>query len=186
MMLRRSTLWLLVLALAACLALPAVASASAYSQVLQAFSQSSTGTLSPCAFSSATLAAAEKQAPNYDFQYSGELTAAIQAALSARANGACSARKHPAAGAASTATLKGADTQLPGSATSATSGGLPLVLALAFGLGGACLLVLAGWIGLGALGYDPRPWRAARHSLREAEYRLGAGWDDLADRMRRQ
>jgi hypothetical protein len=175
------------LALLPALALPSPAMANAYTQVEQAYSASSTGALSPCAFSSTTLEAALKQAPAYDYQYGADITDAIQAALSARADGEC--RTGPAAAVAgslgSGVQLKSADTALPGSVDSAASGGLPLVLVIAFALAGAGLLVLGVWLGAGALGFDPRLRRAARHSLREAEYRMSAGWDDLTDRLRR-
>ncbi len=175
-----------MIVLGACLALPAGAlGANAYEKVLEAFSQSSTSTIAPCEFSSATLSAALKEAPTYDYQYQADFTNAIQAALSARGDGDCTKSKTPG-GAASTATLQGGAGGLPGSATSAGSGGLPLVLVVGFALAGACLLMLAGWAGLAALGLDPRFGRAARHSLREAEYRLGASWADLTDRLRRQ
>jgi len=133
------------------------------------------------------LSGALKEAPAYDYQYGADISDAIQAALSARADGSChtGTTTTPVGSLGSRATLKSGSTGLPGSLDTSGSGGLPLVLVVAFALAGACLLVLAGWVAFGALGYDPRLGRAARHSLREAEYRFSAGWDDLTDRLRR-
>ncbi len=174
-----------LLALALALALPATAGASAFTKVNQAYLQS--GTLSPCEFSSTELEAALKEAPAYNYQYGGDFTVAIQAALSARADGQCTTgtAKPTVSGAGAGAQLKSASTRLPGGFDSAGSSGLPLVLVLAFALAGACLLALGAWVAVNALGFDPRLGRAARHSLREAEYRASAGWVNLLDRLRR-
>jgi hypothetical protein len=176
------------------LARPAAARANAYTRVAGAYIKSSTGTLSPCAFTSAELETALKQAQTYDVQYGGDITTAIQSALAARANGACRAGSSsgstttPAGSLGPGATLKGGGARLPsstGAAGSGGSGGLPLVLVVIFALAGACLLALGAWVAVSALGLDPRLGRAARHSLREAEYRMSASWDDWSDRLRR-
>jgi hypothetical protein len=171
---------------------PVAARANAYSTVAAAYLNSRSGTLSPCQFSSAELELALKQAQSFDVQYGGDVTAAIQSALADRANGACRAGSGstttPAGSLGAGATLKGGGSggsRLPSSAVSASSGGLPLVLVVAFSLAGACLLVLGVGVAAGALGLDPRWGRAARHSLREAEYRIGASWEDWTDRLRR-
>jgi hypothetical protein len=185
-MLRR---WIALLVLAGCLAVPAEALANAYSQVQDAYVQSGTTQISPCEFSSAELEAALTQAPSYNYQYESDFTDAIQVALAARADGDCAR-----AGSATVAVTRSlgpgsripsADTQLPRSLTAAGSGGLPPVLLVAFILIGAFLVCLGGWLGVNGLGAESRVIRAARHSLREAEYRIAAGWDDLADRLRR-
>jgi hypothetical protein len=171
---------------------PAAARADAYHTVAEAYLNSQTGTLSPCEFTSAELELALKQASSDEFQYGGDVTAAIQSALTDRANGACRAGSQstttPAGSLGAGATLQGGPSgggRLPSSAVSASSGGLPLVLLVAFSLAGACLLVLGAAVAANALGLDPRWGRAARHSLREAEYRIGASWEDWTDRLRR-
>lgn len=186
-MLRR---WLPLLIVAGFLALPAGALANAYTQVQDAYAQSGTGQLSACEFTSAELEAALKQAPSYDYQYQSDFTDAIQTALAARADGDCAGTGSAAPVTARDslgpgARLSSADTHLPTSLTAPGSGPLPLVLVVGFVLVGVAVLFLGGWLGLNAIGSEPRLIRAAQHSLREAEHRIGAGWDDLADRLRR-
>ncbi|HET9074381.1 MAG TPA: hypothetical protein VFN48_07360 [Solirubrobacteraceae bacterium] len=169
------------------LALPARALADAYTQVHAAYLAAGTGTLAPCEFSTTQLTQALRQAPNYSFQYQSDFTDAIQAALSARADGQCATGRARVtrAGLGAGAHLRGVDTTLPGSVTAAGSGGLPPVLLAAGGLVGVALVLTLGAWGVAALGLDP-PWlRGARHSVREAEFRLSAGWEDLLDRLRR-
>ena len=69
-------------------ATPALA-ASAYQQVLHAYEQG--GSVPPCQFSGATLAAALKGVDSYGAQYFADFTQAVNDALSIRAEGACSA-----------------------------------------------------------------------------------------------
>ncbi len=181
---RRRALPLLVLA--ALLAFPAGALANAYTRVQAVYTASGTGQIPTCEFSSAVLEAALKQAPSYNYQYQSDFTDAIQAALAGRANGDCAGTTTPATSSlGSGAHLSSGAGALPDSLTGPGSGGLPLVLVVVFALIGAVLVTVAGWFVLSALGYEPRVLRAARHSLREAEYRVAAGWDDLADRLRR-
>jgi hypothetical protein len=185
-MLRR---WSLGLVLAGCLAFPAGALANAYTEVAGAYAASGTASIPACQFSSDTLQAALTQAPTYSYQYASDISDAIAAALASRANGDCATARAPAAasrGAIGPASrLRSADTRLPTSLTAAGSGRLPTVLLVAFVLVGLAGLGLLGGLGLRALGAEPRLIRSARHSLREAEYRIGAGWEDLADRLRR-
>ena len=182
--------WVPLLVLAVVLALPAGASANAYTEVQQVYAQAGTGQLPACQFSSAELEAALKQAPSYTFQYQSDFTDAIEAALASRANGDCLTRGSAAVTSQSAlgpgAHLRSADLRLPTSLTAASSAGLPVVLAALFILVGALLVCLAGWFGFSALGREPRGIQAARHALREAEYRIGAGWEDLSDRLRRR
>ena len=182
---RRLTAVLAVLITA--LVLPAGALANAYTQVQAAYDAAGTGTLPACAFSATELTQALKEAPNYDFQYQGDVSAAIQAALSARADGQCAGGRGRSAraGLGAGAHLRGVDTALPGSVTAPGSGGLPAVLVAAVGLLGVALILrMLSW-GFVALGLDPAWLRGARHAVREAEFRLSAGWEDMLDRLRR-
>jgi hypothetical protein len=182
-MIRRGTVALI---LAGLLTLPATARASAYAQVQQVYSASGTGQIPACQFSSSELTAALRQAPSYNFQYQSDFTDAVQAALAARADGDCAAAGSGARGSIGPGShLTAGTAALPASVTAAGSGALAPVLLVAFILVGALLLCLAGWIGFSALGYEPRALQAARHCLREVEYRIGAGWTDLTDRLRR-
>jgi hypothetical protein len=181
--------WTAALITVGFLALPTSALANAYTQVQGAYTTSGTGQIAACQFSSAELETALAQAPSYSFQYQSDFTDAVQAALAARANGDCvSGGTAPAVAKSAlgpSARLDSADTRLPTSLTAAGSGGLPLVLVVGFGLVGLFLLGLTLWFGFNAVGADPRVLRAARQSLHEAEYRIGAGWEDLTDRLRR-
>jgi hypothetical protein len=178
---------LLALALAVGLTLPALARADDYSTVSAAFSAADTGAIAPCEFSSSILTTALREAPSYDYQYGSDVSNAIQAALAAQANGACRAQGGPGrrGGAGAGATVKGASGHLPGAVGAAPSAPLPAVLIGLFLL--AALTVAGGLVAFTfrVLGYDPRLVRALSHSLREAEYRIGAGWSDLSDRLRR-
>lgn len=161
------------------LAAPSAAGASAYSQVLQAYQTS--GTVPPCRFSSAQLAAALRGIDTYGQQYFADFSDAVQSALAQRAAGACTPGTHHAAsgGVAPQAPL-------PASVTSATNGSVPLPMLLLAGLavvvaliGGAALLVRRQ-------AWEPA-WAAAwRHAWAEAGYRMAGRLSDLADRWRRR
>jgi hypothetical protein len=83
----RRLLALLLLALTAGLALPAAAAADAFDDVFAAYR--SAGRIEPCKFSAETLQSARSQIPNDIEQYAPDFPAALDAALSARARGAC-------------------------------------------------------------------------------------------------
>ena len=184
-MLRRCALLLLPLVPLLCVAFPARALASAYTQIQSAYAKSSSGTIAACQFSSAELQAALTEAPSYDYQYGADVTDAIQAALAARANGQCrhATAAAPAGSLGPAATLQGAPDRLPGSVGSAGSSAGP-VLTIVLAVAGFGLLLACGWLGVSALGFEPRWRRALGHSLREAEYRISAGWSDLTERLR--
>jgi hypothetical protein len=115
--------------------------ASDYQRVLQVYER--VGSIPPCQFTAAALQTALGGIDTYGAQYFADFTQAVQAALSARAGGAC------VAGGASPASSPGpAPASVPpppgGSLTAATSAGVPLPLAL---LGGAAVI---GAIALGA------------------------------------
>lgn len=154
--------------------LPAVAHASAYTDVLHAYQ--STGSVPACTFSSAQLSAALKGVDTYGQQYFADFTNAVESALATRASGACGAGVHglSAAGAS-------ASSALPASVTSPTDADLPAPILLMAGLG----LLLAAVLGTKALarglGWDPA-WAAGwRHAWGEASYRLSGGWADVVD-----
>jgi hypothetical protein len=170
------------------LALPASARAGAYSRVLGAYQQ--TGSIPPCAFSSAQLQSALKSVSTYGAQYFADFTNAIQNALAARAAGRCSTPAQPAGAAG--ASVSGAtprtgaltaDTRL-GPVTAATNASLPApLLAMA-----AIAVVLAALVAVAALartrGWDPAWAAASRHSWQEAGYRVSALWAEFRDWLR--
>ncbi|WP_249010317.1 hypothetical protein [Conexibacter sp. DBS9H8] len=186
-MTRRRRTGLLAAALAVALALPASALANDYGEVSAAFSAAGTGALPPCEFSSTILTTALRQAPGYDYQYQSDVSNAIAAALAAQANGACRAHTPGGhrGGVGAGATVRGASGHLPGSVSAAPSAPLPAVLVALFLLAAVTVVVVLVSLAVRLLGYDPRLLRALAHSLREAEYRIGAGWSDLSDRLRR-
>jgi hypothetical protein len=159
---------------AALVVAPATALAGPYQQVYETYS--TTGGVSACQFSAATLEAALKDTPSYSLEYDADFTLAVQNAISARAGGACSR--------GSSSKLRGLKLQLtnygnpapPSGVTTANGAGVPLPLVL------LALLALFGLLGTGviaggrALGFRPRWAAAADHALRETEYRLGDQW----------
>lgn len=164
------------------LALPASASASAYSSVERVYA--TTGTVPPCQFSADELQAALKQTPPYDREYFGDFIDAVQAALGRRAAGSCGAALEPGARVIASGPLPPAP-RPPGSLTAATGAALPFPLvAGACLLAVACLLGAGGWL-MSSAGSDPAWAESLRRSWREAEYRLGGGWEELRDRFSR-
>jgi hypothetical protein len=149
---------------------PAAALAgNAFNQVSQAYQ--STGTVSACQFSAATLESALESAPSFDKEYAGDFTDAVQSAISAQAGGACRSGKSKLNGLTLGFTNYG-NPGAPGAITSPTAAGLPLPLAILLALAAATLLVALATAVARSLGFDP-PWaQAARHALRETEYRL--------------
>ncbi len=96
---------------------PTVAAhADAFDDVFQAYR--TTGTIDPCQFSAAKLAKAKTQIPNDYDQYAPDFKDAIDAAVKARAGGACKAKsdKGPATGSAAVP---------PGPGTGTPSAGAP-------------------------------------------------------------
>jgi hypothetical protein len=185
---------LFLVALVACLLVPvASASANAFEAVQQAYASSPSETVPPCKFSSAELAQAQSEIPNDDQQYGQNLIAAIQLARQQQANGACRAKKHQKAAAAtpvgtpvppSAAPLGPATPLHVGSATAATDSGPPapiLILAIL----GALVAVAGASLGIARLsGWDPGWVRRSSHSWGEARYRASGIWSEFGDWMR--
>jgi hypothetical protein len=128
---------------------PALAAGpSAYQQVLRVYE--TTGAIAPCRFSAPELQGALGGVDTYGAQYFADFTNAVQAALTARAAGACepapaaARRRAGASGVSSDAVAR-----LP-SVTAATSAGVPVplvvlaALAVAGALAGAVALVRGG------------------------------------------
>lgn len=116
------------------------ASPSVYQQVLGAYQ--SQGTVPACRFSGAELSNALNGVDTYGAQYFADFTQAVQAALSARAAGACTGSATPserAPGEAQPAAHFGP-------VTAATSAGVPVPLAVLAGLA-----LAAGLLGAGAV-----------------------------------
>jgi hypothetical protein len=164
---RRALPFLVLLGVA--LAVPAGAAASAYTAVERVYA--ATGAIPPCRFSSATLAAALRETPTYDLEYSGDFPASIQNALSARAAGACSPHRTGARVIAPAGPPPAAP-RPPSSVTAATGSAPPWPLVLAAAVLAAALLLGAGAALAGLTGFDPSWAQALRHSWREAGWRL--------------
>src|SRR2546430_2339135 len=96
---RRLSLALTAVLLAAVLSAgPAVAvgpAESLYTRVLHAYQAN--GRIPPCEFTSSQLESALSDVDTYGQQYYADFIGAIQAALTARASGACSGKHHRAA-----------------------------------------------------------------------------------------
>jgi len=154
------------------LALPATAAAS----VLSVYEN--TGTIPSCEFSAAQLAHALHGLGTYDLVYFQDFPNAIDAALAARASGACSgARKVANTSAAARAPLPDI------SVTASTSGSIPLPMLLLGLIAALCAVGAAGgWL---LRRFDPAWAASARHSMSEAGYRVGGAWAGLTDRRRR-
>jgi hypothetical protein len=176
----------LMAVLAALLLVPAAASANAYATISQIFLN--TGTVPTCRFTSAELQSALNQAPSYNAEYLAPLTDAVQAALSARANGQCESGKALSSLSRNTRLDEPPTGNLtpPASVTASTGGGTPLPLLVGFILGLCCLIVALVLGGIRWLGLDPGFARGIRHSFDEADYHLADTWDQLRDRFRRR
>jgi hypothetical protein len=101
----------------------AASAAGAYQRVLHAYERS--GSIPPCQFSGAELESALGGVDTYGAQYFADFTEAVQAALTARAGGECSASAAPVPAAAGPAS--NAVAALP-AVTAATSAGVPAPL----------------------------------------------------------
>jgi hypothetical protein len=174
---------LVACALLAAAAFPGLARADAYHTVFNAYTRA--GDVPACRFSSATLAAAYREAQPDDVQYFGDFRDAIQRTLAFQATGYCNsaaARRAVALGGPVAPSLRGP--ALPGSVTAATGAGVPAPLVLVLGIAGAFAL-----LGLGAgvvrmRGWDPAWAVALRHSWNEAEYRIAGTWAEFRDWLR--
>jgi hypothetical protein len=160
-------------------ATPSSATASAYSQVLRAYQVS--GSVPPCRFSSAQLAAALRSIDTYGQQYFADFSNAVQSALAARAAGACTPGAHPRV-----SSSPAPQAPLPPSATSATDANLPLPMLVLGGLTAVLSLAVGAAAATRSVGWEPG-WAAAwRHAWGEAGYRMSGRAADLADRWRRR
>jgi hypothetical protein len=170
---------LLTLTLLAFLALPvSLARAGIYTQVLRAYQLH--GSVPACQFSSQQLASALKGIDTYGAQYFQDFSAAVQAALSARASGVCSpahARLVP--------TPRVAGPPLRMSPVGApTDSSLPVPVLLMAILVVAMALLAAVWGCVLWRGWSP-PWSAGwSHAWGEAAYRAEARWLEFTDWLR--
>lgn len=145
------------------------------------YSYYTTGAVPPCRFTVAQLGYALKHIGTFESVYASDFPNAIETALSARADNACSPNSQTAIGAGQAGAALGIQ---PGPVTAATNAPLPAPILI-----GVVLLVLLA-TGGGALalararGWEPA-WAAAwRHSCSEAGYRLGGLWADVSDWLR--
>jgi hypothetical protein len=162
----------------------ALAAPNAYSTVEGVYAQTG-GQIPTCRFSNATLAAALKQAPNYDAEYLGDFSDTVQNVMSRQADGACRTHARKLTGGPGIGGGFG-KLQPPPAVTSGTSGGLPLPIALILLIAAIAAVTAAVYGGFRLLGLEPRWAHAARQSLAEAEDRLGDGWESLLDRLARR
>jgi len=151
----------------------AALAASPYARVNQTYS--TTGMISACQYSSATLQAALKSAPSFSAEYDADFTYAVQEAISARAGGACSGGDSKLHGLKLVLTDYG-NPAPPSSVMTANEAGVPLPLVLLALLAASALLGAAVITGGRVLGFGPRWAEAADHALRETEFRLGGEW----------
>ena len=153
---------------------PALARASAYTDVLHVYQSS--GSIPPCRFSSAELSAATKGVDTYGQQYFSDFTNAIQSALAAQASGACTPGTH-----SYSAVGPSAGPGLPATLTSPTDANLPAPIILLAGLG-ILIAVAAGLRALArSLAWEPARAAGWRHAWAEALHRLDGGWADVLD-----
>ncbi|MFL5823505.1 MAG: hypothetical protein ACJ764_08705 [Solirubrobacteraceae bacterium] len=168
-----------------------------YARVLHVYQTH--GSIPPCQFTSQQLAAALNGVDTYGQQYYADFIAAINAALAARASGACSS-SHVQSGALPSAPGPAGE-PLPRSLTAPTSAGVPAPIVLLAVVGllaalAAALLAFArgggggagrGGGGGGAQSRAGRGRRSAnwRHGVAEASYRAGESWEAILDRLRR-
>jgi hypothetical protein len=174
----------LIASLAAALALLVMVgsaeAASSYSRVLQAYE--TRGSVPPCQFTSPQLQSALKSIDTYGAQYFADFTNAVQAALNARAAGACAPHRttagQPTARAIHTPPLR------LGPVTAATGASLPAPMLLLAAIGALAALfgVVAGvawW-----RGWSPRWAGAWGHAVGEAGYRARDTWAEFDDWLR--
>ena len=179
--------------LLAVVAIPATATAknSPYTELLSIYT--ATGGINACQFTSSQLNGALKTIDVYGQAYFPDFANAIQAALVTRASGGCStaARGAGAAGGAGGADAAGgagggagggSSALTPGPVTAATDAPIPAPIVILAALVAASLALAAAVALTRARGWDPRWAAAARHSLREAGYRVGGIWEEFVDR----
>jgi hypothetical protein len=162
------------------LALPVAGAdaASSYARVLQAYETH--GSVPPCQFTSPQLQSALKSIDTYGAQYFADFTNAVQAALTARASGACAPHPGSAAGSQTARTARTPPLHL-GPVTAATGASLPAPMLLLAALA-ALTALLGGIAGLAWWrGWSPR-WAAAwGQALGEAGYRARDRWVEFDD-----
>jgi hypothetical protein len=155
-----------------------VPNAAASISVLQAYRTH--GAVPPCEFTSRQLEHALAQDP-YGAQYFNDFTNAVQAALQARAGGACSGAQTQGG------QVLPSELALPRnlvSATAATRAGVPAPLLLMAVLGAFVALTTGAALLARFRGWDPA-WPATwRHLWSEAAYRTSDRWADLSDWFR--
>jgi hypothetical protein len=202
----------LLAVLATGLVLAAVALGSAFSQVYNSYRKH--GHIAPCTFSEAVLNQAKAQVPPDIDQYAPDFPAALDAALQARAQGACAKTgsgataapvaptatppSPPAASAATAAAApSAATTPVPTNSATAAPAALAVAGHASGGGGGTpaaiiALAVLAGLLAVAAgiwglarwRGWDP-PWvRYVSHAFSEAGVRTEATWAEFSDWVR--
>ena len=205
---RRSAFAAFVLAGAVALGLAGAAlAATPFEQTYNAYRHS--GRVPPCQFSVDTLQKAKAEVPPDIEQYAPDFPAALDAALQARALGACN--KHPSAAAAAPVAPSGtggqppsagsgsgttpaptpypasnskviADTATATHAAGASSAPAP-VIALAIVL--VLMAMAALWWSLTTWrGLEPRWLVGARHAWSEAGYRASGTWAEFTDWVR--
>ena len=178
-------------ALTAALVLPGVAAAGVspvYTRVLHAYQAN--GRIPPCEFTSQQLQSALGGVDTYGQQYYADFIGAIDAALTARAGGACSEHHNGTAPAGVTAGGGGSGRvpgapALPSSITTPTTSGLPLPAILLIALGAVLGALAAASRWARARGWEPRSAAGWRHGAGEARYRIEGSWLELRERLRR-
>ncbi len=175
--------------LLAVVAIPATAAAknSPYTELLSIYT--ATGGINACQFTSTQLNGALKTIDVYGQAYFPDFANAIQTALVTRASGGCSTAGRSGAGGAGPAGATGvggagggSSALTPGPVTAATDAPIPAPIVILAALVAASLALAAAVALTRARGWDPRWAAAARHSLREAGYRVGGIWEEFADR----
>jgi hypothetical protein len=160
---------------------PTVASADDYNAVAQAYDKA--GTIKTCQFSNRQLEIALKQAPTYDVEYFGGLTAAIQSTMEEQAGGGCHHSGRAVAIKPETSPLPRTPAP-PRSVTAGTGAGIPLPLALALALAILGVLVGSGVALTRLTGWEPAWAELVRHSWGEAGYRVSGTWAEFRDWLR--
>jgi hypothetical protein len=159
---------------------PAAARASAYTEVLHTYQAN--GSIPPCAYSSDQLSSALKGIDTYGQQYFADFSNAVQNALAARASGACARGVPPVTQSAPVP----APPALPSSATAATDADVPAPIVLMAAVAAVVAAALAIRAIARAGGWEPRWTPSWRHAWGEAGYRVGGGWEDFLDWLRRR
>lgn len=164
----------------------AAGTSALYTRVLHAYQAN--GRIPPCEFTSPQLESALSGVDTYGQQYYADFIAAINAALTARAGGACSGPHHRARAVGggsrrASGQIPGAPA-LPSSITASTSSGLPLPMLLLIALGALLAAVVAVPRWARTRGREPISAVGWRHGAAEARYRIEGAWLELKDRLR--